>query len=221
MTSPSALRTGCVALAVVASVLGACGGGNPTSAPSTAGERTFAPISTAATSPPASPTLITLPPGTPKPSAVPSTSEPGVDPSADLDIAAPYTFAPLDEALADVFVQAMKSSLGDLSDAFDVGVRSAVKNGVTTSWVIVMRFPDFGFEPRTLLDLAATGASSGGGEVKVDKVKIGGEPVRIIEAQGSAISIAVVGTTDLVMVIPLFGGKKEAVAVITAIIEAN
>jgi hypothetical protein len=216
MISLSALRKAGAACLVGAFVVSACGGGTPTAAPSTA-VVTQAPPSVAVTAPPATtPPVVTLPPS----SEAPTTEAPGVDPSAELEIAAPYTLAPLDEALAGVFVQAMKSSLGEMSDAFDVGVQSAVKKGSTTSWIIVMRFPELGIEPKTLLDLAATGAAGGSG-VNVEKQSIGGKPVRIVEAQGSAIAITVVGSSDLVMVIPLVGGKQEAIAVTSALIEAN
>jgi hypothetical protein len=216
MTSLSALRRASVALIVPALIVAACGGGTPTAAPSavaaTAPSQTFAPSAPPATTPP----VVTLPPS----SAAPTTAQPGVDPSADLEIAAPYTLAPLDEAFGELFVQAMRSAMGDMADVFDVGLRSAVKNGSTTSWIMVMRFPDFGFDAKTLLDLAATGAA-GGQDVQVEKDNIGGIPVRIIESQGSAVVVTVLGSSDLVMVIPLLGGKKEAVAVTTALIEAN
>lgn len=213
MTSLSALRKASVALIVGAFAVSACGGTTPTAAPSTAAG-TAAPPSVAVTSPPAStPPVVTLPPA----SEPPATQEPDVDPSAELEIAAPYQFAPLDENLAQTFIQAMEASLGQMADVFDVGVRSAVKDGATTSWVIVMRFPELGVGEKALLDGAASGAAGG---ANVEKMNIGGKPVRVIEAQGSAITITVNGN-DLVMVIPLLGGKKEAIAVITAIIEAN
>jgi hypothetical protein len=212
MTSLSALRKSSAAFISVAFVAAACGGGTPSMAPSTAAGTAAAPT-TGATAPPASSALVTLPPGT----EPPASEAPGVDPSAELEIAAPYTLAPLDEALAATFINAMKGSLGQMADVFSVGVRSAVKNGATTSWVIVMRFPELGVGEEALLDGAAAGAAGTG---NVEKTTIGGSPVRIIEAQGSAITLTVNGN-DLVMVVPLLGGKKEAVAVITAIIEAN
>jgi hypothetical protein len=216
MISLSALRKARVACLVGAFAVSACGGGAPTAAPSTTVGSPAAP-SVAASPPPATTApVVTVPPA----SDAPATAEPGVDPSAELEIAAPYTLAPLDEALAGVFVEAMRSSLGEMSGVFDVGVRSAVKKGATTSWIIVMRFPELGLEPKTLLDLAAQGAT-GGSSVDVEKQTIGGKPVRIIEAQGSALTITVVGSSDLVMVIPLVGGRQEAIAVITALIDAN
>ena len=215
MTSLGALRKASVGLLVGAFAVSACGGGTPTTAPS-AGAATQGAPSTAATTPPASSGgLITLPPS----SNAPASTEPGVDPSDELEIAAPYTFAPLDENLAATFIQAMESSLGQMADVFDVGVKSAVKDGSTTAWVIVMRFPELGIGEEQLLEGAASGAAGGSG-VNVEKTKIGGKSVRIIEAQGSAITLTVSGS-DLVMVIPLLGGKQEAVAVITAIIDAN
>jgi len=210
MISLSALRKSSAASIVLAFVLAACGGGAPTAAPSTA----------AGTPAPATTPPVTTPPVTAAPpSDAPISQAPGVDPSDELEIAAPYSFAPLDEALAATFIQAMESSLGQMADVFDVGVKSAVKNGATTSWVIVMRFPELGIGEEQLLEGAASGAAGGSG-VNVEKTKIGGKDVRIIEAQGSAITLTVTGN-DLVMVIPLLGGKQEAVAVITAIIDAN
>ena len=209
MTSLSAPRTACVALVLGAFALGACGGGTPTAGPSTA----------AVTSP--APTLAATTPATtePPPAATdaPATLDPAVDPADDLEIDAPYTFRPLDEAIAQIFVSAMEQSLGELADVFQIGVREAVRDGDSAAYVIVMRFPDLPIAGEALLDGAAEGATQSGGTV--ESRTIAGESVRVVDAQGQTIVMALIDD-DLVMIISL-SSKSVGIHVATAILEAN
>ena len=211
LTSLSALRKAGVALLIGAFALSACGGGGTT---------TTAP-STAAVTSPAPTTAVTTAPATTEPTAAttdaPASLDPAVDPADDLEIGAPYTFRPLDEQLAAIFVTAMEQSLGEMADVFQIGVREAVKDGDSTAYVIVMRFPDLPIAGKAFLDAAAEGATQSGGTV--ESREIAGESVRIVEAQGQTIVMTLLDN-DLVMVISLLG-KPQGVGVATAIIEAN
>lgn len=209
MTSLSAPRKASVAVIIGAFALGACGGGNPSAAPSTA---------TAAS--PAPSVAVTAPPATTEPTTAPTvaaTTAPAGDPSADLKIAAPYSLEPLDEQLAAAFVTAMEGSLGAMGDLIEFGFRSAVKDGDTEAWVIVIRFPDLPMTNKALLDQISEGATGGGGTV--EEVTIGGEPARVISAQGQSMVVTLVGD-DVVMVVG-FISKKSSIDVATALVEAN
>jgi len=210
LTSLSALRKTSVALLIGAFALSACGGGGtPTAAPSTAAVTTPAPTVAATT------------PATTEPPAAetdaPATLDPAVDPADDLEIDAPYTFRALDEAIAQIFVTAMKSSLGEMADVFQIGVREAVRDGESAAYVIVMRFPDLPIAGKALLDGAAEGATQSGGTV--EKRTIAGNDVRVVETQGQTIVISLLDD-DLVMVISLTS-KSVGINVATAILEAN
>jgi hypothetical protein len=209
LTSLTVHRKASVALIIGAFALSACGGPAATAVPSSGGAGSAAPTG-AATIPPA-----TTPPVTEAPSAGP-TGGAEVDPAEDLEIAAPYSFEPLDEQIAAIFVTAMEQSLGALADVFQVGVRSAVKDGQSEAFVIVMAFPDLPIGGKALLDGAAQGAAGAGGTVETRD--IGGESVRIVEAQGQAFVLSMVDN-ELVMVIGQ--SKKASIDVTTAIIEAN
>ena len=213
MTSIGAIGRASHAIAIGAFVASACGGATPTAAPTlaaTAAPQTFAP--TAAPVTPAPTVVITLAPGG-------ATAAPGasaeVDPSDALKIGPPYTFEPLDPALAEVFISAMEESLGSMSSLFQVGVKSAVANGESAAWVIVMRFPDVPISGDTLLDAAAEGAA---GQGEIEELEIGGQAVRIIEAEG-LFSVLTMVNGDLVMSIS--GQRADGVAVTTSIIQAN
>ena len=189
--------------------LSACGGGTPTPGPSTA------PVTS-----PAPTVAATTPAVTSAPSAAPSvaaTTAPGGDPSANLKIAAPYSLEPLDEQLAAAFVSAMEGSLGAMGDLIEFGFRSAVKDGDTAAWVIVVRFPDLPITNKQMLDQISEGAS--GGDSTVEEVTIAGEPARVISAQGQSMVVTLVGD-DIVMVIG-FISKKSSIDVATALVEAN
>ena len=204
MTSLSAPRTACVALIIGAFALSACGG-SPTAAPSTAPVTSPAP--TVAASAPAE---------TAEPTVAASTAPAG-DPSANLKIAAPYSLEPLDEQLAAAFVSAMEGSLGSMGELIEFGFRSAVKDGNTEAWVIVVGFPDLPMTNKQLLDQVSEGAAGGGNTV--EEITIGGEPARVVSAQGQAMVITLVGD-DIVMVIG-FISKKASIDVATALVEAN
>jgi hypothetical protein len=211
LTSLSMPRTAGVALIIGAFALGACGGaGTPTPAPSTAAVTTPAPT-----------VAVTAPAATTEPSAAatnaPASLDPAVDPAEDLEIAAPYSFRALDEAIAQIFVNAMEQSLGEMADVFQIGVREAVKDDDSQAYVIVMRFPDLPIAGDAFLDAAAEGATQSGGTV--ESRTIGGESVRVVDAQGQTIVMFLLDE-DLVMVISLLG-KSQSVGVATAIIEAN
>ena len=210
---------GVLAALVGAIAVTACGGIPPTAAPIapvTAPPQTFAPTLPPVTPPPA--VTITLPPtaSTPGSSGAPApASSAGVDPSADLKIGPPYTFEPLDPALANVFIAAMEDSLGTMSSLFQVGVKSAVENGQSAAWVIVMAFPDIPIRGDTLLDAAAQGAA---GQGEVEKLEVAGQAVRIIESEG-IFSVLTMIDDELVMAIS--GKRSDGVAVIASIIESN
>jgi hypothetical protein len=199
-----------VALLLGAFALSACGGGGTT---------TPAPSTAAVTSP--APTVAVTTPATTEPPAAgteaPATLDPAVDPADDLEIDAPYTFRALDEAIAQIFVNAMTQSLGEMADVFQIGVREAVKDGDPAAYVIVMRFPDLPIAGKALLDGAAEGATQSGGTV--ESRTIAGSDVRVVETQGQTIVIALLDD-DLVMVISL-SSKSVGINVATAILEAN
>jgi len=206
------LRKGVATLLIGASAIGACGGGAPTVAPSTATGTQAAP-STPSTPPP------TTLPGTSEPSAAataPSSSGSAVDPADDLKIAAPYTFTPLDENMAALFETQMQTSLGAMASVFSFGFRSAVKDGQTDAFVIVMRFPDLPMSPKQLLDQIAGGATTSGGSV--EEIKIGGESARLVSTQGQALVISLVGN-DVIMTVGT--SKKASLDVAEAIAAAN
>jgi len=210
LTSLSAPRKAGVALLIGAFALSACGGGGTT---------TPAP-STAAVTSPAPTTAATTPPATTEPTAAasgaPATIGPAGDPADDLEIAAPYELEPLDESLAAAFVSAMEGSLGSMGDLIEFGFRSAVEDGNAAAWVIVVRFPDLPITNKQMLDQIAAGASGSG---TVEELTIGGEPARVISAQGQSLVVTLV-EDDVVMVIG-FISKKVTVDVTRALIEAN
>ena len=197
-----------MAFLIGAFALSACGG-TPSPAPSTATVTSPAPT-VAATTP--AETAAT----TPAPS-VAATTDPAGDPSANLKIAPPYSLEPLDEQLAKAFVTAMEGSLGSMGDLIDFGFRSAVKDGDTEAWVIVVRFPDLPITNKQMLDQISEGAS--GGNSTVEEITIGGEPARVISTQGQSMVVTLVGD-DIVMVIG-FISKKSSIDVATALAEAN
>lgn len=204
LTSLSAPRRASGALLIGAFIVAACGG-----TPSPA-------ASTVAVTSPAPTTAATTPPVTTAPT-VAATSAPAGDPSANLKIAAPYTLEPLDEQLAAAFVSAMEGSLGSMGDLIEFGFRSAVKDGDTAAWVIVVAFPDLPMTSKQLLDQVSEGASGGGNTV--EEITIAGEPARVVSAQGQAMVVTLVGD-DIVMVIG-FISKKASIDVATALVEAN
>jgi len=195
-----------VALLIGAFALSACGGGGTT---------TLAP-STAAVTSPAPTTAATTPPATTAATDAPATTGPAGDPADDLEIAAPYELEPLDENLAAAFVSAMEGSLGSMGDLIEFGFRSAVEDGNAAAWVIVVRFPDLPITNKQMLDQIAAGASGSG---TVEELTIGGEPARVISAQGQSLVVTLV-EDDVVMVIG-FISKKVTVDVTRALIEAN
>ena len=200
-----------MALIIGAFALSACGGGNPTSAPSTAAGTPAAP-STAATTPPASSTTVTLPPASTAP-----TQGAKVDPADDLKIAAPYTLAPLNEQIAAVFVQAMEKSIsGEMAALVQFGFRTATRDGATQAWVIVMGFPGLPIGGTQLLDQIVQAAKSGGGSV--EELTIGGEPARLLEQGGQSFVIMLNGD-ELLMIVGT--AKKATLDVAKAIAEAN
>ena len=211
MTSTSALRKLSAAFLLGAFALSACGGGTPTAAP-TSGTPTSAASTPAVTPPPATDAPATDAPAT----EAPATSAPGADPADDLAIAAPYTFQPLDENIAALFETQMQQSLGSMAGVFEIGFRSAVRDGQTEAWVIVMRFPDLPITAKALLDQIAQGASQGGGSV--ESTTLGGEPARIISAQGQALVVSLAGNS---VVMTVGTAKKATINVATAIAEAN
>ena len=194
-----------MALIIGAFALSACGGSSPTAVPSTA------PVTS-----PAPTVAATTPPATTEPTVAASTA-PGGDPSANLKIAAPYTLEPLDEQLAAAFVSAMEGQLGSMGELIEFGFRSAVKDGDTEAWVIVVGFPDMPMTNKQLLDQVSEGAAGGGNTV--EEITISGEPARVVSAQGQAMVITLVGD-DIVMVIG-FISKKSSIDVATALVDAN
>ena len=139
----------------------------------------------------------------------------GVDPSDELEIGAPYSFEPLDQDLAKVFIDSMEQSLGSMADFFEVGVKSAVVDGRSAAWVIVMRSPDIPVSGRVLLDAAAEGAAAG---AKIEERQIEGHPVRIVKSEGI---YSVMTVVDGALIMVLSGVKADGVEVATAILKAN
>ena len=211
MTSLLPARKAAVALLIGTFALGACGGGTPTTAPPSAAASAAAP-STAATTPPAS----EPPASQPAASGPVATLDPSVDPAEDLQIAAPYTLDPLDEQIAGIFVNAMKSSAGPMADLFQFGFRTASRNGQTEAWVIVMAFPDVPMSSEQLLDQFSSAATSGGGSV--EDIKVGGESAKLIEQGGQAIVLMLNGN-EVLMVVGT--AKKATLDVAKALGEAN
>ena len=214
MISLSALRKSSVALMILTFVVAACGGGTPTGAPPSTATGTQAAPSTAASAPPSSQSVVTLPPGTDAP---PASGGPAVDPADDLKIAAPYTLAPLDEQIAAIFVQAMQGSLtGPMANVVQFGFRTAMKDGATKAWVIVMGFPGIPIGGGAMLDQIANAATQGGGTV--EDLKVGGKDARLIEQGGQAFVMMIVGD-ELLMVVGQV--KKDTVDTAKALAEAN
>ena len=199
-----------LALISVAFVLSACGGGTtPTTAPTTA----------AATTPPVTAAPATEAPVTEAPATeAPATEAPttGEDPMADLEIAAPYEFAPLDDTIAKLFEDQMEASLGEMAGAFDIGFRSANRNGQTDAFVIAMRFPALPITTKKLVETMADGMTASGGSV--ESVKIGGEPAKVVTLQGQTLVISAV---DNLIIMTVGTAKKATVNVATAIADAN
>jgi hypothetical protein len=203
-----------LALISAAFVLSACGGTTPTAAPSS-GAATTPPVTTA----PASEAPATEAPATEAPATeAPATEEPatGEDPMDDLQIAAPYEFAPLDETIARLFEDQMERSLGEMAGAFDIGFRSANRGGETDAFVIAMRFPDLPITTKKLIETMADGMTASGGSVET--VQIGGEPAKVVSVQGQTLVISAVGR---VIIMSVGTAKKATVNVATAIAEAN
>lgn len=202
-----------MALIVGAFALGACGGGVATGAPSTATAGSPAPTVAATTAASmAEPSAMA--------SDTPASLAPGVDPADDLEIAAPYALAPLNEqatALFKAFIDQQSASVGGI---FNAGFRAVAKDGgpQPVAVVIVMSFTGLPVAAETLLDGIARGSAGAGGSVSPQT--IGGAPVRIVEAESQTIVMTVVDD-ELVMAIATSRTKKDSIDVATAIIEAN
>ena len=209
MTLLSAPRKACAALIIGAFALSACGGGNPTSAPSQAGTASAAPT-----------TAVTPAPAATEPASAteaPATLDPAVDPADDLEIAAPYSLDPLDEQIAAIFVNAMKTSVsGEMADLVQFGFRTAAKDGQTQAWVIVMAFPSLPIASDQLLDQFSQAVTSGGGSV--EELTVSGEPARLLEQGGQSIVIMLNGD-ELLMIVGT--AKKATIDVAKALGEAN
>jgi len=187
-------------------VVGACGGGGPTQAATQAVTTTGVP----ATAAPPTVTPVVTPAATVAPTAA-------ADPMDDMAIAAPYSFEPLDPVLANVFIDAMEQSMGSMAAVFSVGVRSAVQDGDTKAWVVVVEAPDLPISALAMLNGAATGAA--GEEGTIEKQTIEGAPVRIVTSPTTIAALTVIGDDKLVMCIAV--SKSAAVNVITAVLKAN
>lgn len=210
MSSNSRLGPASLVLASAAFLVGACGASAPSATPIVTAAPTATPLVTPAPTPTPTPTP------TPAPTPVPSpTAAAAIDPANDLRIAAPYTLEPLGDALGALFVEAMKESMGSFGDVFQVGVRSAVKDGDTVAWVVAVRFADLPMSDIALLDGAAAGAA---GDNDIEKRKILDRPVRIIRSEGLYGALTVLGD-DLVFA--MAEAKADAVGAITAIIKAS
>jgi hypothetical protein len=213
LTSLSAPRKASVALLIGAFALSACGGNPPSPAASAA--RGASPAASVAGS---------TPPSSSAPSAdataAPSAGGSAVDPADDLEIAAPYALAPLNEQATALFNAFIEQSSASVGDVFDVGYRAVTKDGGAqpVAVVIVMSFTGLPVTAEALLDGVAQGSAGAGGSV--ESQTIGGAPVRIVEAETQTIVMTVVGD-ELVMAIATSRTKKDSVDVATAVIEAN
>jgi len=139
-----------------------------------------------------------------------------VDPAVGLNIAAPYTLAPLAPALETQMETAMTAAMGSLASIVQIGARTAEKDGVTQSYVIVMRLPGVPITGAGFLDSVAGGAAGQTGTIA--KTTIGGKDVRVITTGANVNMVLILG--DRVLFV---GGATNDIetAVITAIVSAN
>jgi hypothetical protein len=139
-----------------------------------------------------------------------------VDPAVGLNIAAPYTLAPLAPALETQMETAMTAAMGSLASIVQIGARTAEKDGVTQSYVIVMRLPGVPITGAGFLDSVAGGAAGQTGTIA--KTTIGGKDVRVITTGANVNMVLILG--DRVLFV---GGATNDIetGVITALVSAN
>jgi len=139
-----------------------------------------------------------------------------VDPAVGLNIAAPYTLSPLAAALETQMETAMAAAMGSLSSIVQIGARTAEKDGVTQSYVIVMRLPGVPITGAGFLDSVAGGAAGQTGTIA--KTTIGGKDVRVITAGANVSMVLILG--DRVLFV---GGATQDIetGVVTALVSAN
>jgi hypothetical protein len=139
-----------------------------------------------------------------------------VDPAVGLNIAAPYTLAPLAAALETQMETAMAAAMGSLASIVQIGARTAEKDGVTQSYVIVMRLPGVPITGAGFLDSVAGGAAGQTGTIV--KTTIGGKDVRVITAGANVSMVLILG--DRVLFV---GGATQDIetGVVTALVSAN
>ena len=157
---------------------------------------------------------------TPAPTVAASVAAPSasakVDPAEGLNIATPYSLAPLNPALEAGLEATMAASMGSMSSIVQIGARTAEKAGVTQSYVIVMRLPGIPITGPGFLDSVAGGAAGTTGQIT--KQTVLGQTVEIVTAGTEVNMVFILG--DRVLFI---GGAQQDVelAVITALIQAN
>ena len=110
----------------------------------------------------------------------------------------------------------MAAAMGSLSSIVQIGARTAEKDGVTQSYVIVMRLPGVPITGAGFLDSVAGGAAGQTG--KIAKTTIGGKDVRVITAGANVSMVLILG--DRVLFV---GGATQDIetGVVTALVSAN
>jgi hypothetical protein len=149
-------------------------------------------------------------------SATPSTvaSTAVGDPIAGLSIASPYTLDRLDAGKT-AQIEQVKNGLGDVAAFVEVGARTVAKSGTSAGLLLAIRLP--GVPPMSVLESMVTGAVGTAGATMTTRTIVGRE-ARLVE--GTTTSVAGY-THDATIVLAYGRSLKEAVAIITAVIEAS
>jgi hypothetical protein len=185
-------------LVVMAVLVAACGTGPASPSPAAQGTPTrAADPSTAASSTVGSPVA-------------------GLDPIANLSIAAPYTFEPLDAAQA-AQIQQIQNGLGAMATIVQIGARMVKKSDTSAGLLLGMAFPGVPLDSAALVDSVVGGAAGKAGGTMTTRT-IGGQQVRLVE--GPTTSIA--GYPRAGTIVLAYGRSlSEAVGIITAVIDAS
>jgi hypothetical protein len=220
MPPPTRLLCRGAAIALATLLVAACGAtASPSpSAAGTTATATAAPTPTATPEP--TPTATPEPTQTPDPtpSVEPSGSEAAVDPTADLEIAAPYELEPLDEASAAAFEAGITQGLGAMGEVIDFGAMTVTRDGEQVAILLAMAFPDFpgSQDPSFFQSVMGGVAGSSGGQVET--TTIGGKTIGLIEGPSASFAGYQQDSTVIFAIGPSI---DESTEVVTALIEAN
>ncbi|HEX8026695.1 MAG TPA: hypothetical protein VF484_10855 [Candidatus Limnocylindrales bacterium] len=192
--------------ALILVIVAACGSSSAPSAAPTAAP-TVAPTAAPTAAPTVAPTVA---------ASVGAGESAKPDPAVGLNIAAPYTLAPLAPALETQMETAMTAAMGSMASIVQIGARTAEKDGVTQSYVIVMRLPGVPITGAGFLDSVAGGAAGTTGTI--EKTTIGGKDVRVVTSGANVNMLVILG--DRVLFV---GGATRDIdtAVVTALVSAN